>query len=414
MKALSLLVLVSFLIAAAAECPFSHGNDGGNAPPKEANPPKNDNSPYYSPPANNNTAPSPPTSGTPPVSPTTTKSPTPAPGASPALAPAASPVLTPVVSPAFSPELAPAPAPSVNKTNTGTLSPDYYANICPNLESLVQGAVRGMMASSPIAAAATLRLFFHDCFITGCDASILIQNPNNDDEQHSSENMFLRADGYKTIAAAKAAVDADPQCTNKVSCADIMALAARDSVALSGGPTWKVELGRYDALGARASDVDLPLTTEDVPALMKRFSAQGLTVDDLVALSGGHTLGATSCFFVNSRIYPTADAFLDPGFASQLQGICPSNLNPNTFVFFDQSVTSFDNNFFLMVQQKKGVLFSDSALYFDSSSKGIVDKFATDQNAFFTQFVSSMVRLGRLGLKTAANGEIRATCTKPN
>ncbi|KAJ1685041.1 hypothetical protein LUZ63_016431 [Rhynchospora breviuscula] len=290
----------------------------------------------------------------------------------------------------------------------------YYANICPNLESLVQGAVRGMMASSPIAAAATLRLFFHDCFITGCDASLLIQNPNNDDEQHSSETMFLRADGYKTIAAAKAAVDADPQCANKVSCADIMALAARDAVSLSGGPTWKVELGRYDALGARASDVDLPLTTEDVPALMKRFSAHGLTVDDLVALSGGHTLGATSCVFVNSRIYPTVDAFLDPSFASQLQGICPSNLDPNTFVFFDQSVTSFDNNYFLMVQQKKGVLFSDSALCFDSSSKGIVDKFAVDQNAFFTQFMSSMVRLGRLGLKTAATGEIRATCTKPN
>jgi Peroxidase len=54
----------------------------------------------------------------------------------------------------------------------------------------------------------------------------------------------------------------------------------------SGGPTWKVELGRYDALVSRSSDVDLPLATEDVPALMKRFSAQGLSVTDLVALSG--------------------------------------------------------------------------------------------------------------------------------
>jgi Peroxidase len=47
-----------------------------------------------------------------------------------------------------------------------------------------------------------------------------------------------------------------------------------------------VELGRYDAFVSRASDVDLPLATEDVPALMKRFSAQGLSVTDLVALSG--------------------------------------------------------------------------------------------------------------------------------
>jgi hypothetical protein len=59
-------------------------------------------------------------------------------------------------------QLAPAPSPSGN----GSLSVNYYANICPNLESLVQGAVRGMMSSTPIAAAATLRLFFHDCFVT--------------------------------------------------------------------------------------------------------------------------------------------------------------------------------------------------------------------------------------------------------
>jgi peroxidase len=105
---------------------------------------------------------------------------------------------------------------------------------------------------------------------------------------------------------------------------------------------------------------------------------------------------------------------LDPGFASQLQGTCPSTMNPNSFVFFDQSVTTFDNNYFLMVQQKKGVLFSDSALYFDSSSQGIVDKFAADQNAFFKAFVDSMVTLGRLGLKTAADGEIRKNCVLPN
>jgi peroxidase len=381
MKTLNLLILVSLLVASAAECPFSDG--GANAPPKDDNaPPPPDSAP-----------------------PTTTES--------PAGAPAYTPDGSPSDAPSGAPAAAPALAPPQNKTG-GELTTNYYANICPNLESLVQGAVRGIMASSPIAAAATLRLFFHDCFNTGCDASLMITNPNNDDERHNSENQYLRVDGYNTIIQAKNAVDADPQCTNKVSCADIMALAARDSVLLSGGPTWKVELGRYDALGARASDVDLPSATENVPALMKRFSAQGLSVTDLVALSGGHTLGATSCFFVNPRLYPTVDSFLDPGFASQLQGTCPSFMNPNSFVFFDQSVLTFDNNYFLMLQQKKGVLFSDSVLYFDPSSQSIVDKFAADQNAFFTAFTDSMVTLGRLGVKTAANGEIRKNCVFPN
>jgi peroxidase len=381
MKTLNLLILVSLLVAAAAECPFSDG--GANAPPKDDNaPPPPDSAP-----------------------PTTTES--------PAGAPAYTPDGSPSDAPSGAPAAAPALAPPQNKTG-GELTTNYYANICPNLESLVQGAVRGIMASSPIAAAATLRLFFHDCFNTGCDASLMITNPNNDDERHNSENQYLRVDGYNTIIQAKNAVDADPQCTNKVSCADIMALAARDSVLLSGGPTWKVELGRYDALGARASDVDLPLATENVTALMKRFSAQGLSVTDLVALSGGHTLGATSCFFVNPRLYPTVDSFLDPCFASQLQGTCPSFMNPNSFVFFDQTVTTFDNNYFLMVQQKKGVLFSDSDLYFYSCTGRIVDKFAADQNAFFKAFSDSMVTLGRLEVKTAANGEIRKNCLFPN
>jgi len=60
----------------------------------------------------------------------------------------------------------------------------------------------------------------------------MITNPNNDDERHNGENLFLRADGYTAIIQAKAAVDADPQCANKVSCADILALAARDAVVL--------------------------------------------------------------------------------------------------------------------------------------------------------------------------------------
>jgi len=293
------------------------------------------------------------------------------------------------------------------------LNETYYDSICPNLESLVQGAVRGMMSTN-IAAAATLRLFFHDCFVQGCDASILIQNANGDDEQHNFDNQFLRADGYKTIMAAKAAVDADPQCTNKVSCSDIIALAARDAVFLSGGPTWKVELGRYDGKISTTNSVNLPGASENFDQLMSRFSVYNLTPTDLVALSGAHTLGATSCFHVNGRLYPTPDSYLDPGFAIQLQGQCPAALNVNSFIFFDNSVITFDNNYFKMLQQKKGVLFSDEVLYVDTRSTSIVDKFATDQSAFFTAFVDAMLKLGRIGVKTAIDGEIRKDCRFTN
>lgn len=49
--------------------------------------------------------------------------------------------------------------------NASALKQNYYAKTCPNLEKLVRGAVQKKMAQTPIAAPATLRLFFHDCFV---------------------------------------------------------------------------------------------------------------------------------------------------------------------------------------------------------------------------------------------------------
>lgn len=86
----------------------------------------------------------------------------------------------------------------------------------------------------------------------------------------------------------------------------------------------------------------------------------------------------------------------------------------NSFVFFDNSVTTFDNDYFKMLQQKKGVLFSDEVLYVDTRSQSIVDNFAADQNAFFTAFTDAMVKLGRIGVKTAVDGEIRKDCRFTN
>lgn len=299
--------------------------------------------------------------------------------------------------------------------SSGTaLNDTYYAGICPNLESLVQGAVKGVMSTTPIAAAAMLRLFFHDCFIQGCDASILIEKPNKDDEKDNFDNLFLRTDGYRTVLAAKAAVDADPLCTNKVSCADIVALAARDAVFLTGGPTWKVELGRYDGKISTQSSVNLPGPKENYDQLMSRFSVYSFTPTDMVALSGAHTLGATSCFHIQDRLYPTLDPTLDPAFASQLQSTCPASLDANQFVFFDNSVNTFDNDYFKRLQVKQGVLFSDENLYVDSRSQPIVDSFAANQSAFFDAFVGAMVKLGRLGVKTAVDGEIRKDCRFTN
>lgn len=60
----------------------------------------------------------------------------------------------------------------------------------------------------------------------------MIINANGDDEWVHPDDFSLKPSGFDTVMQAKAAVDSDPRCTNKVSCADILALAARDAVFL--------------------------------------------------------------------------------------------------------------------------------------------------------------------------------------
>ncbi|XP_062234271.1 peroxidase 45-like [Phragmites australis] len=286
------------------------------------------------------------------------------------------------------------------------LRPDYYKNICPNLESVVRGSVRRSMAQSPAAAPATLRLFFHDCAVKGCDASIMIMNPNGDDEWRNPDDQTLKPEGFYTVISAKAAVDSDPQCRNKVSCADILALAARDSVFLSGGPDYQVELGRYDGRVSTRASVVLPHGTFNLDQLNGFFSSLGLSQTDMIALSGGHTLGAASCGFFQYRV--GTDPAMDPAFAAQLRGSCPG------FAFLDSTPLRFDNVYYRDLRGGKGLLGSDQALYTDARSRGTVERYAADQGAFFRDFAAAMTRLGRVGVRTAADGEIRRDCRFPN
>lgn len=69
---------------------------------------------------------------------------------------------------------------------------------------------------------------------------MLLTSSKGDDENHSGADLTLSPDAVDTIKKAKEAVDGDPQCSNKVSCADILALAARDVVSLVSSISFKV------------------------------------------------------------------------------------------------------------------------------------------------------------------------------
>lgn len=58
----------------------------------------------------------------------------------------------------------------------------------------------------------------------------MIASPTGDAEKDAQDNLSLAGDGFDTVVKAKQAVEA--ACPGKVSCADILALAARDVVVL--------------------------------------------------------------------------------------------------------------------------------------------------------------------------------------
>lgn len=106
----------------------------------------------------------------------------------------------------------------------GTTRVGFYNTTCPQAEAIVHSVVQSAIRSNQAYAPGILQIFFHDCFVRGCDASILLDGSSS--EKTSSANSRLR--GYDVIEAAKSKLES--VCPGVVSCADILALAARDSV----------------------------------------------------------------------------------------------------------------------------------------------------------------------------------------
>nr|GMC93212.1 peroxidase 16-like [Ipomoea batatas] len=302
------------------------------------------------------------------------------------------------------------------------LRTDFYKNTCPNVESLVRSAVQQKFRQTFVTAPATLRLFFHDCFVRGCDASVLLASPNGKAEKDHPDNLSLAGDGFDTVIKAKAAVDSNPQCRNKVSCADILALATRDVVSLAGGAFYPVELGRRDGRISSLTSVqrNLPGAGFNLDQLNSMFGRHGLTQTDMIALSGAHTIGFSHCKHVAKRIYrfqPRSwiDPTLNLRYAFQLRQMCPLKVDPRIAINMDPTTpNTFDNAYFKNLQQGKGLFVSDQVLFTDRRSRNTVNFFASNNAAFHQAFAAAMTKLGRIGVLTGNLGEIRRDCTRPN
>lgn len=313
------------------------------------------------------------------------------------------------------------PVSATYSSNT-ELSGDFYSRSCPSALSIVRSVVKKAVKKEKRMAASLLRLHFHDCFVQGCDGSVLLDDTATFKGEKDAAPNVNSLRGFDVVDDMKAALE--EACPGVVSCADILAIAARDSVSLVGGPSWTVLLGRRDSTTASATAplTALPSPTDPLDAIVAKFNAVGLDELDVATLSGAHTIGRGRCFIVSPRLYNFSgtgqpDPTIQHAYLKKLQTACPVGGNPSVVVPMDPiTKDQFDNKYFNDLQASKGLFSSDQELLSTSGASTIfyVNDFAADQKHFFSNFAASMVKMGNISPLTGGNGQIRTNCRLVN
>lgn len=286
-------------------------------------------------------------------------------------------------------------------------------------------AVNKAVSQNPDLAASLIRMHFHDCFVRGCDASILLDStPGNPSEKENpANNPSLR--GFEVIDEAKAELEA--QCPQTVSCADIVAFAARDSAYKAGNINYNVPSGRRDGRISRMDEPfkNLPPPTLNAKELKENFAKKGLSLDEMVTLSGAHSIGVAHCAAFSSRLYDfnathPQDPSMDPIFARYLKTKCPpppqnADGRDDTAVPLDVlTPTRLDNKYYNDLKHHQGLLTSDQTLLSSHSTARIVRNNARHGGAWAKKFAAAMVKMGSIEVLTGSQGEIRKNCKVVN
>ncbi|CAN6446530.1 unnamed protein product [Victoria cruziana] len=297
----------------------------------------------------------------------------------------------------------------------GGLREDYYQKSCPKAEAIVARLLAGLVKKDAALPAKLLRMNFHDCFVRGCDASVLLNSTkNNQAEKDAVPNSTL--EGFESIDKLKAALE--KECPGIVSCADIIAYAGRESAYLAGlGFRYKVKGGRKDGIISRASEAiqNLPPPTFNVDSLVKSFASKGLSADDMVTLSGAHSVGVSHCASLSGRQFssfpPQSPLHLDPTYAAKLKKMCPKTGKTVSQLFMD-TYTPFilDNKYYLGLLHHKGLFPSDATLLTKSTTQKLVAAYAGDRHYWAGKFAAAMIKMGEVQVKTGKQGQVRKKC----
>nr|POE71759.1 peroxidase 9 [Quercus suber]POE81721.1 peroxidase 9 [Quercus suber] len=156
-----------------------------------------------------------------------------------------------------------------------SLFPEFYQVSCPQANDIVMSVLERAIAYEPRIAASLLRVHFHDCFVQGCDTSVLLDDSATIVSEKNSMPNKNSLRGFEVIDEIKAKLE--EVCPQTVSCADILALVARGSIVfIHGGenrelvltaspePSWLIS----EVLEETRSRATEPLSTLSAPGAM--------------------------------------------------------------------------------------------------------------------------------------------------
>ncbi|RCV06528.1 hypothetical protein SEVIR_1G172800v4 [Setaria viridis] len=311
----------------------------------------------------------------------------------------------------------------------------YYSD---KVQDKVRKEVEKAMAYNPGLGAALVRLVFHDCWINGCDGSVLLDKTPTDGtntEKKAVTNIGLA--GFEVIDTIKQKVGAN------TSCADILVFAGRDAAdILSGGKIfYKLDGGLKDGVvsSAAAADANLPESTFDFTDLQNNFAAsgRGFTVKELVALSGAHSIGVAHLSSYQDRL--AADATpIDSDYQLALNKTTPLELlkkgqnptvpnNPRDASAAFQKDAAYDpvtlgvsptrnvldNSYYHNNLENKVLFKSDWVLRTDGVAAGKLQDYKDNAAMWNSDFAAAMAKLSGLPPQ-GKNLEIRKNCRFTN
>ncbi|KAI4324336.1 hypothetical protein L6164_023883 [Bauhinia variegata] len=292
----------------------------------------------------------------------------------------------------------------------------YYKvhNTCRDAEEYVRHQVKLFWDKDKSITPKLLRVLYSDCFVTGCDASILLQGPKSERTALQNRGLggFVIIDKIKTVL--------EQRCPGVVSCADILQLATRDALKLAGAPSYPVFTGRRDGFKSDAASVDLPSPSISWEDALAYFKSRGLDVLDMTTLLGAHTMGRTHCSFIVDRLYNyngsgKPDPSMNANFLETMRKLCPPRKKGQNdpLVFLNPESGSdykFTESYYKRILSHEAVLGVDQQLLYGNDTLQITEEFAAGLEDFRRSFALSMSRMGSIKVLTGNQGEIRRKC----